>query len=97
MFIIFKVHFPEEDFCSAAGLATLRKFLPAGEAWKSPGADAEDVELVEFDQDREAAPGSGKSNIVLLLLRICTLSTTHHNIWGTLLSFLGASISRYSL
>jgi len=59
MFIIFKVVFPEADFCNVAGLAAIRKFLPAGEEWESPGPDAEDVELMEFDQDREASPGSG--------------------------------------
>jgi DnaJ-class molecular chaperone len=59
MFIIFKVNFPEEDFCNVAGLAAIRKYLPGGEEWASPGPDAEDVELLPFDQEREAQPGSG--------------------------------------
>jgi DnaJ-class molecular chaperone len=59
MFVIFNVVFPPDNFCNAAGLAAIRKQLPAGEKWVSPGAEAEEAELLAFDQETEAQPGSG--------------------------------------
>jgi len=59
MFVIFNVVFPEDNFCNAAGLAAIRKHLPKGEKWTSPGEEAEEAELLPFDQEREAQPGSG--------------------------------------
>jgi len=67
MFIIFKVNFPEDDYCSVAGLAQIRKHLPAGKEFVKPEAqeregdmcEAEECELLAFDQDREPQPGSG--------------------------------------
>ena len=65
--IIFKVNFPEDDYCSVSGLAQIRKHLPAGEKYVKPAprdvegdmTEAEECELSAFDQDREPQPGSG--------------------------------------
>ena len=63
MFIIFKVTFPADNFCNVAG-AQIRKHLPSGPEFVQPpknadGDDADECELLAFDLDREAQPGSG--------------------------------------
>jgi DnaJ-class molecular chaperone len=57
LFIIFKVKFPESGYCEAAGLAAIRKYLPVPAPPKL-GEDAEEAELMAFNEDREPGPGA---------------------------------------
>ena len=57
LFVIFKVKFPESGYCEPAGLAAIRKFLPVP-ATPQVGEDAEEAELMAFNEERDPQPGA---------------------------------------
>merc|ERR1712146_448141 len=58
LFIIFKVIFPKNNFCSVAQLAQLRSVLPQTKV-KDFSTDSEQAELRDFNEGSEPSPGSG--------------------------------------